>query len=78
MTPRALILLGSAVCALAVAFAAVGATLRGPLNPECSFCAPLAARALLFLALPTGVLGAVLVAIGLVRREPAEEPGAGR
>jgi hypothetical protein len=69
MTPRALILTGAAACVVALALATLGVAIRGPLNPECERCAPLAGRALLLLALPVAILGAVLAAIGLARRE---------
>lgn len=72
MTPRALILAGTLVCAAALALAIAGATLRGALNPECSFCAPWQARVLLFLALPVGIYGGLLVAMGIVRAQPDE------
>ena len=73
--PRTCILVGVALCLAAVALAALGATMRGAFNPECDTCAPWQARILLFLALPIGIYGGVLVAIGIVRAQPADDDG---
>jgi hypothetical protein len=73
-SPRQLILLGALVIALAVALAAVARALRGPFNPECEgFCLGVGVLALQWAALPLAIFGAVLVGIGIARRDPPPE-----
>ncbi|MFA5861280.1 MAG: hypothetical protein WDA16_06250 [Candidatus Thermoplasmatota archaeon] len=73
MTPRALVVTGSLVLVVALLLAALGASLRGSFNPACDSCAPLSSRVLFFSALPVSIIGALLVGMGLARREAVAE-----
>ena len=75
-SPRRLILVGAVVILLAVALAALSRALRGPFDPDCEgFCLGVGILALQWLALPVAIFGALLVGIGIARRDPPP-PGA--
>lgn len=68
-TPPRLFATGTAALLAALALTVAAMVVRGPLNPECVGGCSLAARGLMALALPIGIWGGILVAMGIVRRE---------
>jgi hypothetical protein len=75
MTPGRLILLGTLVLVAALGVAALARVVAGPKDPSCEafFCGGAASTALQLVALAVGLYGALLVGIGLARREPLPE-----
>jgi len=83
MTPGRLILLGALVLAGAVGVAALARLAAGPHDPSCDafFCGGFASTALQLGALAAGLYGALLVGIGLARRDPLpdeDDPASGQ
>jgi hypothetical protein len=74
-SPARLIVVGAIVVAVALALGALARAFEGPFDPSCRalFCGGVASAALQILALVVGLYGAVLVGMGLARREPPPE-----